>query len=545
MKILVLGGYGVFGSRLARLLLDRGHDVLVAGRSATKAETFVQAFGGRAVAMDRDAPDFSAQLAAQRADVVVDAAGPFQAYGAEPYRVAQAALDASAHYIDLSDDAAFTKGIGTLDRVAGRAGTLVLSGTSSVPAISSAVADVLVRDMDEVGLVQSAICPGNRAPRGRSVMAAILSQIGAPLRVWRGGAWRKVSGWSGRTRFEIARGNKRAASFIGAPDLTLFPGRYRARSVLFRAGLELGSMHRSLAIMSWLRSRNLMPAPLRFQRLLHWLACRLEPFGSDTGGMVVEARGMIAGRAQSRVWRCFARGGDGPFIPTLAAVITVERLANDDFEPGARPALGAVSLAEVEQEMERLSIQTEHSQQAAPHLFEQALGTRWAALPTIWRDMHRVWDLEVSEGRAEVTRGSHLMARIIAALFRFPPAGSDVAVKVTMERRGTQEIWTRQFGKSVFRSVLSPAKPGHVYERFGPFSFLLELTGTNHALGMEVRKGWCFGVPMPRFALPRSIATERVKDGKFTFDVDLSLPGIGRLVHYRGWLQQTGDARNA
>ncbi|MFV0409911.1 MAG: NAD-dependent epimerase/dehydratase family protein [Paracoccus sp. (in: a-proteobacteria)] len=32
MKVLVIGGYGVFGSRLARLLLRDGHRVTIAGR---------------------------------------------------------------------------------------------------------------------------------------------------------------------------------------------------------------------------------------------------------------------------------------------------------------------------------------------------------------------------------------------------------------------------------------------------------------------------------------------------------------------------------
>lgn len=36
MKVLILGGYGEFPGRLARLLLRDGHEVLVAGRSAQK-----------------------------------------------------------------------------------------------------------------------------------------------------------------------------------------------------------------------------------------------------------------------------------------------------------------------------------------------------------------------------------------------------------------------------------------------------------------------------------------------------------------------------
>ena len=39
MKILVLGGAGVFGQRLAELLIRDGHDVVVAGRTKSALET--------------------------------------------------------------------------------------------------------------------------------------------------------------------------------------------------------------------------------------------------------------------------------------------------------------------------------------------------------------------------------------------------------------------------------------------------------------------------------------------------------------------------
>ncbi|MDB5685685.1 MAG: saccharopine dehydrogenase, partial [Rhizorhabdus sp.] len=39
-RILVLGGYGGFGGRIARRLVAAGHEVLVAGRDPEKARAF-------------------------------------------------------------------------------------------------------------------------------------------------------------------------------------------------------------------------------------------------------------------------------------------------------------------------------------------------------------------------------------------------------------------------------------------------------------------------------------------------------------------------
>ena len=52
-----------------------------------------------------------------------------------------------------------------------------------------------------------------------------------------------------------------------------------------------------------------------------------------------------------------------------------------------------------------------------------------------------------------------------------------------------------------------------------------------------MRRGWLFGLPLPRWLLPRSEAREYVEDDRFHFDVAIDAPlGIGRLVRYRGWL---------
>ncbi len=52
MKVLILGGYGVFGGRLARLLLQDGAEVIVAGRDAEKAAAFAKVYGGLPMCID-------------------------------------------------------------------------------------------------------------------------------------------------------------------------------------------------------------------------------------------------------------------------------------------------------------------------------------------------------------------------------------------------------------------------------------------------------------------------------------------------------------
>ena len=52
MKVFIVGGYGGFGKRLARLLLGDGAQVSVAGRDLRQARAFTCRYGGEALQLD-------------------------------------------------------------------------------------------------------------------------------------------------------------------------------------------------------------------------------------------------------------------------------------------------------------------------------------------------------------------------------------------------------------------------------------------------------------------------------------------------------------
>lgn len=557
--ILILGGYGVFGGKLAAALARaEGFDVLVAGRDGEKARAFCAVHGGRQAVLDRDAPDFAAEVARLAPFAVVDCAGPFQA-AAGLYRAAEAALACGAHYLDLSDDAAFTAGISRFDARARAAGLVFLSGASSTPALSSAVAADLAQGLEERELIETAILPGNRAPRGLSVVAAILAQVGKPLALWRGGRWREVDAWGGAVRLDLfAAGGRplrgRPASFIGAPDLALFPGFFGARSVLFRAGLESRLMHYGLVALG--RASRLLGVQ-RLEALapaLKRIAERLDFLGSDRGGMVVRVIGRdAAGAWRERVWTLIAEGGDGPEIPAIPARILLGRTAAGAIAAGARPCLAEFSLAEAEAALSDWRIRTERRDEAWRPLFAQALGADFSALPAPLRRLHEFVDIESWEGQADVERGSGFWARLVGAVIGLPPAGAGQTARVDLRREGGKEIWTRTFtagsgsGAKVarFKSVLWRREgDGAVYERFGLMTFGLRLTREEGPEGARLRFGVenarAFGIAPPRLLLPASDTFEYVDaEGRFCFDVTIATPLTGPIARYRGWLVRT------
>lgn len=547
--VLIVGGYGVFGGRLARLLLARGQvRVLVAGRSLESARAFCAEHGGEAVQLDRDG-ELDAVLQRERPLVVVDAAGPFQAYAGDPYRLVRAALAAGAHYLDLCDDGRFAAGIATLDALAREAQRAAISGASSVPAISSAAVTTLGAGLQRIEKIETVILPGNRAPRGLSVMQAILAQVGHKATLWRGDAPSEVPAWSGlrRDTLVLADGTRlppRWSSLMGSPDPLLLAPHFRARSVIFRAGLELTLLHVGLTLLAWLPRLRLMRSLESWARGLRWIAARLESFGSDRGGMRVEVLGRDAqGHGHRRTWTLIAESGEGPFVPALPALCLIERLRRGALAPGARACVAELDLDEIEVATRDLAIRCGRQDLPWQGLYERALGSDWQRLPAPLRAGHEVFDLSRFRGEARVTAGAGPLPWMIGRVMGFPPSAACTPVRVTMDRRDADgsERWTRQFGTHRFQSTLSiePGDPpNQVRERFGPLKFRLQLPVDDTGLQMPMIGATALGfIPLPRWLTPVSTTREFVDaQGRFCFDVDISMVLVGRVVRYEGWL---------
>jgi hypothetical protein len=219
-------------------------------------------------------------------------------------------------------------------------------------------------------------------------------------------------------------------------------------------------------------------------------------------------------------------------------------LADRAPAPGARDAATDLELDDYEALFARWRIVTGRWQEApaadrAP-LYQRMLGEAWNLLPQPIRVMHGVSSTLVADGRADIERGSGLLASLVARVMGFPPAGRDIPLTVVFRVDGGQEHWHRTFGKSSFSTVQSQGRGRFerlLRERFGPFSFGLALLSQDDRLWLVVRRWSFLGVPLPLAWAPRGDAYESAEDGRFNFHVEIGHPFLGLIVRYRGWLE--------
>lgn len=348
LRVLLIGATGVFGQRVARQLAnDKRFELILTGRTREGLEALRAALGDdsvRVATMDVLGPGLNAALAAQSPDLVIHSAGPFQL---QDYRVAEACIACGSDYVDLADGRQFVAGIGVLDARARDAGCLIVSGASTLPAMSAAAIDHLRDRFASLDEIEHAISPGNRTPRGDATVASILGYCGRRVPIWRDGRWQHAYGWLSTKRAPFLSAGSRFVGICDVPDNVLFPERYKGvRSVTFRAGLELHRLHFGLWILAWLAraglAKNLPRHASRLRRMSEWFLRA----GSDEGGMVVQLRGLDNhGHPLHLRWTIHAGAGDGPQIPAIPAVVVARKLADGALaQHGAVPCMGLFTL---------------------------------------------------------------------------------------------------------------------------------------------------------------------------------------------------------
>jgi hypothetical protein len=547
LRVLIVGGYGTFGGRLARLLADQERlTLIIAGRSLAKAQAFCATLpAAQPAAFDRDG-DVERQLRALAPDIVVDASGPFQSYGADPYRLVRAALALGVRYLDLADSSDFVVGIAQFDAPARARGVFVLAGVSSFPVLTAAVVRQLAQGMVRVDRLVGGIAPSPYASVGPNVIRAIAGYAGKPVATSHDG--RNAYALIDTLRYTIAPPGQLPLhpirfSLVDVPDLKVLPALWPSlRSVWIGAGPVPEIWHRALNALAWLVRLRVLPSLSALAPLMYRTSERLS-WGEHRGGMFVAVTGVGPGREPiERSWHLLAEGEDGPLIPSMAAAAIIRHcLAGRPPAVGARAAASELELADYEPLFAQRRITTGRRQAvpAGSSLYRHILGDAWNSLPAPLRAMHDLDRELAADGVAVVERGSGLLARLVAFVAGFPPAGRDVPVTVAFRVREGREHWRRTFAGRSFASIQEQGRGRFerlLCERFGPLGFGMALVCEGDRMRLVLRRWSVCGIPMPLALAPRGNAHESAQDGRFHFHVEIGHPLTGPIVAYRGWL---------
>jgi saccharopine dehydrogenase-like NADP-dependent oxidoreductase len=362
-RVLVLGGYGFFGTRICEGLArnPRIH-LLIAGRDENKATALAYQLGlgaDRARVVDAASPQLAQTLRKLEVHTLIHTAGPFQE---QNHAVAHAAIQARCTYLDLADARAFVGGIAKLDAAARAAGVAVVSGVSSLPALTSAVVDRYLDRFERLDAIRIGLSSGARVP-GLATIQAVLGYAGKRFRVLEGGHWVDAHGWLDRITYDFAKPvGPRLLGRCDVPDLDVLPKRYPGvKSVSFHAGFASDTGHK---FVEWLATQvrdGRLTSATGFAKTFALLGKWTESLLSDRGAMFVRMEGILQGAPLRLTWQIVARDNHGPYIPCAAAIALAGRLAaGRALEPGAYPCVGLLDVDDLLEPLKSFSVR-EHA----------------------------------------------------------------------------------------------------------------------------------------------------------------------------------------
>ena len=347
-RVLIIGGYGNFGSYIAKALAtDENIQLVIAGRSLEKAQAFAHGLPGmrpsEAVALDIEG-DLLSVLQTVKPAVVIHTTGPFQT---QDYRVALACIARGCHYIDLADARRFVCGIGALDAAAKERDVLILSGASSVPCLTAAIVDDYLPQFSVLQSLDYGISAAQQTNRGLATASAVLSYVGKPISTLKNGAWCNVFGWQDIYAIRYPSLGWRLFGNCEIPDLDLFPSRYPSlQNVRFAAGNEIKLLHLATWALSWLVRGRLVGSLSQHAGMLLKMAFMFDWMGSAKSGFHMFLDGLGPdGRPLKRRFYIIAKSGHGPYIPCMPAILLARKFALGQVAVrGARPCLDLIDL---------------------------------------------------------------------------------------------------------------------------------------------------------------------------------------------------------
>lgn len=350
-KVLVVGGYGNFGSIVCRHLASMPDvDLAISGRDPHKLLRKVealQAASGKTCASwcgDAMGPGFLSALGSMGIELVVHTGGPFQG---QSYAVAESCIEAGVNYCDLSDCRTFVNGIGILDARAKAAGLAILSGCSSVPTLSSAIIDQQRYRFQRIDSIEHGISSSAKMP-GLSTVEGVLAYAGKPIKQLKDGRVHEVPGWQDLTLRRMPHLGTRLLANVDVPDMDIFAGRYGARTLSFKAGagLKLGGV--ANALFAQAQKIGLIRDHAPWAARLHRLGTWFERLGDGKSAMYIDVQGLgVEGQPLSMTAQLTAWNDKGPEIPSCAAVALATKMAQGYVpEPGARPCVGEITVDE-------------------------------------------------------------------------------------------------------------------------------------------------------------------------------------------------------
>ena len=303
-NILIAGGYGAVGSKIARQLAESSaNHVIIAGRSLEKARPVANAIGAQARRIDLNQSE-SWDAALQDVDLVLACID--QQDTAFLQTLAARGID----YIDVTAGDGFFRKAETLDTA-----TVVALSVGLAPGLSNMLATAATDGMDDVDSIEIGLLMGTGDEHGSAAIAWSTAQMFDP----------DAPHDDAIVDFGAHFGRRRAY-FMDFADQHVLQRTHAATKTITRVTYDSAVLSSTLF---WLGRR--FAGNKGMEKLVNRIS-HMPTLGSDRCVLSVTAKGRIASRPVERMTQFFGRKEAS--VTAAVAVAVVEDVLDGRFRPG-------------------------------------------------------------------------------------------------------------------------------------------------------------------------------------------------------------------
>jgi hypothetical protein len=175
-----------------------------------------------------------------------------------------------------------------------------------------------------------------------------------------------------------------------------------------------------------------------------------------------------------------------------------------------------------------------------PSLYERVMGADFAAVAPALQRFHRLAGRHALLGVVETEPPPSWLGRLLARGLGSPLQATTGAIRFELDAAPTRETWTRHFPSRTMRSRLR-FDAGRVTEHMGLARMTFTLEAIDGRLHMRLQRLRFGGVSCPAWLRPRIVAEETGEGDRLHFRIEARVPGLGRVVGYRGHLVVPGE----
>jgi hypothetical protein len=176
-----------------------------------------------------------------------------------------------------------------------------------------------------------------------------------------------------------------------------------------------------------------------------------------------------------------------------------------------------------------------------PSMYRSVMGDAFNRLAPAVQQFHSFAGRHEFQGEVQVAEPASIFAKLLAIFLGAPLKASQGPIYFELLAAPTTETWTRFFPGKTMRSTLT--KSGrHITERLGASRLTFELVEIAGALEMRLVKLHFLGIPCPSWLAPKVTAREMGGINTLKFHIQASVPVVGRVASYTGYLNIPQEA---